>query len=55
MSHRTTHAAMCHHSLDLTMDVYTAPTLLDVAGTMDVLPEAGATSAGKDTARGDAC
>jgi integrase len=31
-------AAMCHSSLDLTMNVYTDPTLLDVAGAMEGLP-----------------
>jgi len=35
----TAQAAMRHSSLDLTMDVYTDPTLLDVAGALDVLPE----------------
>ncbi len=30
---------MRHSSLDLTMNVYTNPTLLDVAGAMEVLPE----------------
>ena len=30
---------MRHSSLDLTMNVYTDPTLLDVAGAMEVLPE----------------
>ncbi len=29
---------MRHSSLDLTMNVYTDPTLLDVAGAMEVLP-----------------
>jgi len=36
---RTAQAAMRHSSLDLTMDVYTDPSLLDVAGALDVLPE----------------
>jgi hypothetical protein len=29
---------MRHSSLDLTMDVYTDPTLLDVAGALEALP-----------------
>ena len=29
---------MRHSSLDLTMNVYTDPTLLDVAGAMEALP-----------------
>jgi len=35
---RTAQAAMRHSSLDLTMNVYTDPKLLDVAGAMDALP-----------------
>ena len=35
---RTAQAAMRHSKLDLTMNVYTDPRLLDVAGAMDVLP-----------------
>ncbi len=35
---RTAQAAMRHSKLDLTMNVYTAPRLLDVAGALDVLP-----------------
>ena len=36
---RTAQAAMRHSSLDLTMNVYTDPELLDVAGALGVLPE----------------
>jgi len=36
---RTAQAAMRHSSLDLTMNVYTDPTLLDVAGALEALPE----------------
>jgi hypothetical protein len=32
-------AAMRHSSIDLTMNVYTDPTLLDVAGAVEALPE----------------
>ena len=32
---------MRHSSLDLTVNVYTDPTLLNVAGTMGALPELG--------------
>ncbi len=35
---RTAQAAMRHSSIDLTMNVYTDPTLLDVAGAVEVLP-----------------
>jgi integrase len=35
---RTAQAAMRHSSLDLTMNVYTDPTLLDVAGALEALP-----------------
>jgi integrase len=35
---RTAQAAMRHSTLDLTMNVYTDPTLLDVAGAMEALP-----------------
>jgi integrase len=35
---RTAQAAMRHASIDLTMNVYTDPRLLDVAGALDVLP-----------------
>jgi len=36
---RTAQAAMRHSSLDLTMNVYTDPSLLDVAGALDALLE----------------
>ena len=38
---RTAQAAMRHSSLDLTMNVYTDPQLLDVAGALEKLPELG--------------
>ena len=38
VSPRTAQAAMRHSKLDLTMNIYTDPRLLDVAGAMDVLP-----------------
>jgi hypothetical protein len=36
---RTAQAALRHSSVDLTMNVYTDPQLLDVLGALDVLPE----------------
>ena len=36
---RTAQEAMRHSTLDLTMNVYTDPTLLDVAGALEALPE----------------
>lgn len=36
---RTAQAAMRHSSIDLTMNVYTDPKLLDVAGALEALPE----------------
>lgn len=36
---RTAHVAMRHSSLGLTMNVYTDPSLLDVAGAVKALPE----------------
>ena len=36
---RTAQAAMRHSSIDLTMNVYTDPKLLDVAGALDALPK----------------
>jgi integrase len=36
---RTAQAAMRHSSLDLTMNVYTDPSLLDVAGALEALPK----------------
>ena len=38
VSPRTAQAAMRHSSIDLTMNVYTDPKLLDVAGAMEALP-----------------
>lgn len=38
MTPRTAQAAMRHSSIDLTMNVYTDPRLLDVHGAGDVLP-----------------
>jgi hypothetical protein len=46
---------MRHSSIDLTMNVYTDPTLLDVAGAVEVLPALSMASAleraGKASAR----
>ena len=50
---RTAQAAMRHSSLDLTMNVYTDPTLLDVAGAVEVLPDLSVTDESAD-ARGAA-
>ncbi len=36
---RTAQAAMRHSSIDLTMNVYTDPALLDVAGALEALPD----------------
>jgi integrase len=36
---RTAQAAMRHSSIDLTMNVYTDPKLLDVAGALERLPD----------------
>jgi len=36
---RVAQAAMRHSTIDLTMNVYTDPQLLDVAGALDRLPE----------------
>jgi hypothetical protein len=36
---RTAQAAMRHSSIDLTMNLYTDPRLLDVAGALDALPD----------------
>jgi hypothetical protein len=38
VSPRVAQAAMRHSSLDLTMNIYTDPTLLDVAGAVNALP-----------------
>jgi len=39
---RVAQAAMRHSSIDLTMNIYTDPTLLDVAGAINALPKFGA-------------
>ena len=44
---RTAQAAMRHSSLDLTMNVYTDPSLLDVAGALGALPELRFEGSGK--------
>ncbi len=53
---RTAQAALRHSSLDLTMNVYTDPELLDVAGAMEALPmlpvEAPRKGEAMDTAAG---
>jgi len=36
---RVAQAAMRHSSIDLTMNIYTDPTLLDVAGAINALPK----------------
>jgi len=46
---RTAQAAMRHSSLDLTMNVYTDPNLLDVAGALEALPKLSV--AASDTAK----
>lgn len=38
MPPRTTQAGMWHSSIDLTMNIYTDPSLLDVAGALEALP-----------------
>lgn len=38
VSPRTAQAAICHSKIDLTMNVYTDPKLLDVHGAVDALP-----------------
>ena len=45
---RTAQAAMRHSSIDLTMNVYTDPKLLDVTGALDVLPELPLTPSAAD-------
>ena len=42
---RTAQAALRHSSIDLTMNVYTDPRLLDVHGALDALPELPVTAA----------
>jgi len=44
---RTAQAAMRHSSLDLTMNVYTDPELLDVAGAVEALPELSLSNEGQ--------
>ena len=44
---RTAQAAMRHSSLELTMNVYTHPSLLDVAGALDALPSLSLTTHGE--------
>jgi len=48
---RTAQAAMRHSSIDLTMNVYTDPKLLDVAGALDAFPELPLTSSAIDQPR----
>ena len=48
---RTAQAAMRHSKLDLTMNVYTDPRLLDVAGAMDVLPSLPIDDPGRERAK----
>ena len=43
---RTAMAAMRHSRIDLTMNFYTDPVLLDVAGAIEALPEFGGSVAG---------
>ncbi len=50
---RTAQAAMRHSSLDLTMNVYADPTLLDVAGAMEALPELGYRGPGRSAQTAD--
>ena len=51
---RTAQAAMRHSSLDLTMNVYTDSTLLDVAGAMQALPELNVETPARRHVAGDA-
>ena len=48
---RTAQAAMRHSSLDLTMNVYTDPQLLDVAGALEALPQLPIADASSDDGR----
>jgi hypothetical protein len=50
---RTAQAAMRHSSIDLTMNIYTDPTLLDVAGAVEALPELSAIADGAAREAGD--
>ncbi len=47
---RTAQAAMRHSSIDLTMNVYTDPTLLDVAGAVEALPALSSCPVGSESA-----
>ena len=52
---RTAQAAMRHSSIDLTMNTYTDPELLDVRGALEALPElplSGENGAGQERATG---
>jgi integrase len=49
---RTAQAAMRHSKLDLTMNVYTDPRLLDVRGALDVLPALPLDGADREVPRG---
>src|SRR5262245_29409434 len=49
---RTAQAAMRHSKLDLTMNVYTDPRLLDVRGALDALPALPLVEADREVARG---
>src|SRR5262249_25263814 len=49
---RTAQAAMRHSKLDLTMNVYTDPRLLDVRGALDALPALPLEGADREVARG---
>jgi len=52
---RTAQAAMRHSSLDLTMNVYTDPKLLDVAGALERLPELPLGAMARDGQGGPHC
>ena len=51
VSPRVAQAAMRHSSLELTMNVYTDPRLLDVQGAIELLPEISATNEPADNRR----
>lgn len=51
VSPRTAQAAMRHSKLELTMQVYTDPRLLDVHGALDALPELPLDGSGREQAR----
>ena len=48
----TAHAVLHHSSVDLTMNVQTDPTLLDVAGALAALPDLGGHGAVRGKAPG---